>query len=297
MKSPPSPPYLLPPDAAIAEQPWADMDGRPLEDRLEHWDPFTDTELFRVVDVDLDSVRAACRLNVDSAFALGVNWYSNRTRLSGSGPVVELGQLRGVIRAPLSLVIPGDAAGGRISIRTALVLRHPGTNATPISPRREGAILWIDSTSVAFEGGSARFPITALDFTTVPRLPDGASWALEWDPEQLDAPVLGDLRLLLNSTDEILLTAVRSGVVDAKSVVIRSFVMFDVARALVHGALRNDRFVDDPETFDEGSIGRMLFELLSMCWPGVPIKTLASRRHSDPTRLEAELQAHLGVFR
>lgn len=296
MKTPASLPYLLPTDDAVAERPWVDADGRPLGDRLEHWDPFTNTELFRVVDVDLDGVRDACRLNVDSAFALSVTWYSNRTRLSGSGATVELGQLRGVIRAPLSLLIPGDSAGGRLSIRTSLVLRHPGTSASPVSPRREGAVLWMDSTDVALEGGSARFPVTAVDFTSISRLPDGASWTLDWDPEQLDAPVLGDLRLLVNSTDETLVSAVRSGVADAKSAVIRSFVIFDVARALVDGSLQNERFVEVPESFDEGSIGRMLFLLLSTCWPGVPIKTLASRSRSDPMRLEAELQAHLGLF-
>jgi hypothetical protein len=297
LKTASAPPYLLPTEDAIVEHPWVDADGRPLGDRLEHWDPFTNTELFRVLDLDLDAVRRECRLSVDSAFALDATWYSNRTRLSGSGPSIELGHLRGVIRAPLSLVIPGESAGGRVSIRTALVLRHPGQTVSPISPRREGAILWIDSTDLTLEGASARFPITALDFAAVGRLPDTASWSLDWDPQQLDGPVLGDLQLLLNSRDETLLTAVRSGVVDARAAVTRSFLMFDVARALVEGALGNERFVQDPETFEEGTIGRMLFELLSMCWPGVPIETLASRRRSDPMRLEAELQAHLGMFK
>lgn len=279
------------------EQPWADADGRPLGDRLEHWDPFTDTELFRVVDVDLDAVRTACRLNLDAAFAVSATWYSNRTRLSGAGTSAELGQLRGRVRAPVSILVPGDAAGGRLQLRTALVLRHPGTNGSPISPSREGAILWLHSRSLALEGGSARFPVTAVDFEASDRLPDDASWALEWNPEELDAPVLGDLRLVVNSHNDTLLNALRSGVADAKSAVIRSFITLDVARALVEGALDNDRFVDDPEGYDEGSIGRMLFELLSMCWPGVPIKALASRRREDPTRLEAELQAHLRVLR
>jgi hypothetical protein len=51
-----------------------------------------------------------------------------------------------------------------------------------------------------------------------------------------------------------------------------------------------------PESFEEGSVGRMLFELLAMCWPGMPVKALVTRSHDDPGRLEAELQAHLGVL-
>ena len=277
MKTLPSPPYLLAPDDVVIEQPWADGDGTPVGDRLEHWDPFTDSEFVRVVDVDLDQLRTRCRLNVDATFALCATWHSNRTRLSGASSTIELGALRGLVRAPLSLVVPGAATGGRLELRTSLILRHPGTNGTRISPRRQGAILWLDSKIVALEGGSARFPVSALDFETSQRLPARASWALEWNPEQLEGPVLGDLRLLVNSADETLLDALRSGVADAKSAVVRSFILFDVARALVEGALGNEEFVSDPYRFEEGAVGRTIAELLSACWPGVPIATLVSR--------------------
>jgi hypothetical protein len=297
LKTSPVPPYLLAPDDGVTDHQWTDSDGRDLTNRLEHWDPFTDTELFRAIDVDLDAVRTACRLGSDATFALNATWYSSRTRLSGAAADIELGQLRGLVRAPLSLSVPGASAGGRLDLRTSLVLRDPGMTQTPISPRREGAILWSQTTSIALEGGSARFPITALDFTGSSRLPDEASWSLEWDANALEAPVLGDLRLLINSQDETLLAALRSGAADASSTVIRSFVMFDVARALVHGALGNERFVEDSEGFDVGSIGRMLSELLSVCWPGVPVTTLASRRRDDPGRLDADLQAHLQLLR
>lgn len=296
MKSRPAAPYLLPPEDAIGDAPWVDANGRVLGDRLEHWDPFTEVDLFRSLELDLDTIRAGCRLNVDAAFALIVSWHSNRTRLSGTGASVELGLLQGPVRAPLKLRIPGAAAGGRVALRTSLVLRDPGSGSVIISPRREGAILWQDATSVALEGGAARFPVTPINFTESERLPDRALWKLEWDPDALDAPVLADLRLLINSGNETLREALRSGSVDGRTSLVRSFVMFDVARSLVQGALGNDRFVEDPESFDEGSIGRMLFELLALCWPGVPIKTLSSRGHTDPARLEAELQAHFELL-
>jgi hypothetical protein len=151
--------------------------------------------------------------------------------------------------------------------------------------------------SVALEGGSARFPVTAIDFSAFARFPQGAAWALEWNPENLEGPLLGDLRLLVNSGDETLLNALRSGTADPRSAAIRSFILFDVARSLVHGALENDKFVEEPESFDEGTVGRMLFELVSGCWPTTPIKILASRRREDVARLDAELQADLNLFR
>ena len=249
-----------------------------------------------ILELDLDTIRAGCRLSVDAAFALIASWHSNRTRLSGTGAPVELGLLQGVVRAPLTLRIPGAAAGGRVALRTLLVLRDPGSGPVTISPRREGAILWQDSTSVALEGGAARFPVTPINFFESDRLPDHALWKLEWDPEALDAPVLADLRLLINSGNETLRDALRTGSADGRSSVVRSFVMFDVARTLVQGALGSDRFVEEPESFDEGSIGRMLFELLGLCWPGVPVKTLSSRGQTDPARLDAELQAHFALL-
>jgi hypothetical protein len=136
-----------------------------------------------------------------------------------------------------------------------------------------------------------------VDFSLVARLPDQAAWVLEWNRDDLEAPVLGGLRLLLNIRDERLMGALRSGSKDSNSELIRSFVMYDISKSLIHGALDNDRFVDEAETFDEGSIGRMLFELLSLFWPGYPIKALRSRRTEDPSRLDAEIQTHVGVLR
>jgi hypothetical protein len=297
MKTPSITPYLLPPDNSVRDAPWTLGDDRPLPDRLEHWDPFTDVEFFRVVETDLDAVREACRLGPDATFAVVVSWHSSRTRHSEASIPVELGSLRGVVTASASLRVAGAGAGGRLDLRTRLILRSAGSTPSPISPQREGAVLWTDETRVSLEGSASRFPVSPVDFSAVPRLPDGGSWALEWESEDLDAPVLSAMRLIVNSSDLPLLQALRSGSSDARSEVVRSFVLFDVARTLVETALREERFVDDPESFEEGSVGRMLFEFLSVCWPGIPIAALRSRSQNDPSRLGAELQQHLGLLR
>ncbi|TCM39646.1 hypothetical protein EV648_114168 [Kribbella sp. VKM Ac-2568] len=108
--------------------------------------------------------------------------------------------------------------------------------------------------------------------------------------------MLGGLRLLVNADDVKLMTALRSGSKDPTAGLVRTFVMYDVSRSLVHGALENERFVEDAEIFDEGTIGRMLFDLLSMYWPEYSVKALAARRKEDPSRLDAELQTRSGVF-
>jgi hypothetical protein len=297
MKTPPATPYLLPPEDAFTAHPWTWPDGAEISDRVDHWDPYTDLEMTRVIDIDLDVMRSACSLGLDAAFGIVASWYSNRTRLAADGPVVELGALGGLVRAPLTMRVPGTESGGRLDIHTRVVLRHPGLNPSPISPKRRGATLWHQRSSVQLEGSASRFPVTPVDFSVIPRLPDQAAWVLEWDRDELEAPVLGGLRLLINSRDERLVGALRSGSKDPNSALVRSFVRYDVSKSLIHGALDNDRFVEEAETFDEGSIGRMLFELLSLFWPGYPVKALRSRRAEDPSRLDAEIQTQVGVLR
>lgn len=261
-----------------------------------HWDPFTEVRLARVVQVDLDIVRESSGLGPDALFALTSSVYSDRTRMQTHGGAVEFGELTGRVRAPISVSVPGSRAGGRLTVTTRLVLRSPGRRVTPISPSRPGAILWTDDKRISLEGGAARFPVTALDFTDVPGLPTGAAWALEWNPEDLDAPMLGGLRLLVNSGDDALVAALRTGGDDISAVLLRSFVTFDVARSMVHAALANEHFIEAPEGFAEGTIGRTLFELVAACWPATPVPTLVARCRDDPARLDADIQAHVGVL-
>ena len=296
MKTSPAAPYLVPAPEAVVVEDWTNADGDVVGDRLEHWDPFTTIALARVVNVDLDLVRESCLLPPDAALALSTVGYSSRTRLRTVGEPVELGTLSGRVRAPVSIDVPGSRAGGRLDLTTRLVLSGAGTAPTAISPQRPGAVLWTDETRLAVEGGAARFPVTALDFSSAQGLPDDAAWALEWDQDDLGAPVLGGLRLLVNAGDETLVAALRTGSSDAAALVLRSFVTYDVGRSLVHAALVNERFTEAPEIWPEGSVGRTLHELIVTCWPGVPMPTLVARLRNEPGRLDAELQAHLGVL-
>lgn len=77
---------------------WCFTDGAEVGDRLDHWDPFVELDLARIVEVDLDETRRACQLSENAAFALVATWSSNRTRMTGDGTIVELGSLRGTVR-------------------------------------------------------------------------------------------------------------------------------------------------------------------------------------------------------
>lgn len=294
MRTPAAAPYLQPPEDSVDAGLWNGALGAPLEAVLEHWDPFTVVELSRIVTVDTDAVRDACQLGPDAAFALSVSWWSSTTRLSGGPSPTELGDLPGLLRVDLAQSLPGDRIGGRVDLRTRLVLRHPGLQPSPISPTEAGTVLWRDETAVAVEGSAARFPVTALDFSQTV-FSDGAAWALEWEADDLARPLLGGLRLLLNSAHPQLTEALGSPT-DPRTAVLQSFITFDVARTLVHGALSNDDFTAAPHSYDEGTVGRAAADLIDSCWQAVPASSLAQRLRDNPARLDTSLQAYLGLL-
>lgn len=296
MKTQAAPPYLLPPVDCVEVGTWLFEDGSEVPDRLEHWDPNTDLWMTRAVTVDADRVRETCGLDKAACLSIIADWRSNRTRRMGTGEVVEFGNLPGRLRAPLAVAVPGAEAGGALRLRTSLILRRAGDADSPIAPRRTGSVLWSESDSIAMEGSAARFPTTALLFEEVPWLANDASWALDWNTEDLDVPVLGGLRLLINASDSRIVEAVRSGSDRQGAALIRSFLRFDVARALVTGALTSHQFQDSLEVWSEESVGRMISDLIARTWPSVSVPKLAERLRTHPARLDAELQAAIGVM-
>jgi hypothetical protein len=297
MDTPVAPTYLLPDDEAVLLGPWLDYGGLEIRDRVEHWDPVTDLELTRAATVDLDAARSQCALGADSAFALIAEWRApSRTRLGGAGKPVELGHLTGVVRAPVSVKVPGRDAGGRLDLTVRLVLRSCGSDPTPISPRRLGAILWTDTERVMLEGSAARFPTAAVDFGEVPKVPDAAAWYLDWNVADLEHPVMGGLRLLLNRTNPRIVSAVRSTSDDPAAPLIRSIIRSDIARQLIRAALSSDEFMDSPDSFTDDSVGRLIRDLIASIWTGIPIDAIRERALRDPARFDADVQAALEVL-
>jgi hypothetical protein len=190
----------------------------------------------------------------------------------------------------LELEVPGRLAGGRLDLRSSVVLRSADVGAPPISARRPGSILWSDTRQVHVEGSAARFPVTAVRFSGLPAIPDAAAWVLDWSPEDLGEPASSALRLLVNADREDIVAALRTGGVAPGAEALRSFVRLDVARALIHAALRSDLYVENSEGWDEESLGRLLSGLIERVWPGIPPHGLRARLAEDPARIDGEIQ-------
>lgn len=281
---------------SVKGDPWllAGFEER-LGERAEHWDPDLTLRLNRSVVVDVDAVLTSTGVASADRLAIAAVWKSDRTRLRGPGMSVPLSGRSGETRISLSLDVPGHLAGGSLEIRTVLIRTEGDEEENPIVARRAGAVLWSERVSVALEGSASRFPVTVLDFSGVPGLAGDAPWALEWSPRDLEQPILGAMRLLVNSGAPRVVEAI-SGTSDAENASIASMVRFDVARSLVHGALSEEEFVQGVREFEADSVGRMLANLLDRYWPGVAPEVLAKRLVETPHRLESDLQVKTGLL-
>ncbi len=292
----PVPPFLVAAEESVQPGPWRLAgDQENLGGRLDHWDSDLTLCLYRGVLVDLDLLRDSSGATGLADMALAVVWRSDRTRLRGAGTPVALDCYEGTVALSVAVDIPGRIAGGSLELQTMVVRTAEAPDATPIVARRAGSVLWRDRVLIALEGDAARFPVTVVDFQSLPGFDPCAAWALEWSPHDLNQPVLGAIRLLVNARSAALVAALGDEN-DPARVTIGSMVRFDVARSLVHGVLANDEFVSGPREFEPDSVGRMLGDLLDRYWPGADLPGLAGRARTAPHRLDAELQARTGLL-
>jgi hypothetical protein len=129
-----------------------------------------------------------------------------------------------------------------------------------------------------------------------PDFPSGAAWRLEWDPDDLEVPVLGGVRLHLN-TDHPLMEKVVATPDDPASRLVVAAMQFDVARTLLRGALERDDLAQRTTPWPADSVGKVLERLIKLRFPGLGAPTLQARLRSAPDAFDALLQDRLGLFR
>lgn len=288
-------PFLRADPESLVADPWNLAGGGELDGRVEHWDPFVTLRLERRVAVDVDRLLSSLGGVAPDVLALACHWRSSRTRLKGPGMSAPLGVVAGETAIGLAMDVPGSVAGGNLELHTVLLLADEAPVRSPISAHRVGSVLWSDRFVVTLEGDAARFPMTVVDFAALSGIADDAPWSLEWYPHDLDQPVLGAMRLLVNSRSPIAIEAVGDGLAP-ESAAVASAIRFDVTRALVQGVLGNEEFVKGSREFEPDTMGRMLCELLERYWPGVEPAVLADRLERMPHKLESELQAATGLM-
>lgn len=282
-------PYIpLDPGSVLAEG-WSTREGDALPERLVDWDPATDLHLYRDIDLNTASIRESCRLAHGARLGVLPLARSDRTGLRIAGQMNVVGTDAESERVTIALHLRGEALGGTLTLRTSIVSLDPNP-AEPIAPQLAGSELWSDDARCDLEGAASRFPVSAVDFRDVPTLEPDAAWTLDWRPTELADPVLGAVRLLVNSGKPRIAAAIISGSTEPGAEILRAGIQHDVARSLILTALDSTEFTEDPGQFPDGSIGRAITDLLALHW-NEDVPTLAARARDYPRRFEMELQA------
>lgn len=285
-------PYRLAQPARVAGDDWKMVAGgqyQPLPESIEGWDASKNLHLVRDVTIDHAGIREDCQLDPACSLRLAVTWFSPDTFARGRASLVDLGP-QAPQAHPFRLTLRGSEVGSRATVQTSVVLAEPRP-AGPLAPRRAGTVLWTDSRELDLDGKGARFPMESLSFKGWD-LPEDAAWRLEWWDDDLEAPVLGSLRLLLNR-DHPAHAHIEGPATSPDARLIREVMRFDVGRQLICRALTAEGFAEREERYPARSIGETVTRLIRTAFPRRERLLLQKELEENPILFEARLQAGL----
>jgi hypothetical protein len=265
----------------------------PLEATMPGWDPAVPIKAFISVTINTEEVIKECGLSDDAVLSLVPVWKSDGTVLRGIGERILIMSKSGLQEFVTNIYIEGLILAAWVELSINLVLLDMGGTNKPFAAKYPGSILFqSDPFRVYLQGEGARFPIEVIDFGNT-QYPNDAAWALFWDPFNLHQTAHGDLRLYINSRHDRVREAVSTDKSDNRD--IQETIRFDVARMLIEGALRNEEFVNSPETYSPDSIGFVIKNMLRNYFPNMDFCNLRDECLNTQT-FEPKLQEKFRVF-
>lgn len=292
-----SPPFLtVASTGVVVVGDWATGDGSPLPPILTDWDPASDLSLHSRIDVEGDRLLEECDIEPGSELRVAACWNATRTRLRGAGPSVTLRLQPEASSIGLSLEVLGSAVGGRLNVETVVSV-HQSLPGSRLAATQPGQILHVARQSFLLEGLAARFPISVVDFRSEGALHPQAGWVLDWPSGDFTEPFGAGINLLINEGRSDIVEAIRTESDAPGGAWIRSRIYLDTARYLITTALHNDEFLDGHETFEAGTVGHAVRQLIDTAWPNLPLRALRTQMLEQATRFESELQGNFWVDR
>ena len=293
-------PYLTATNECWQLGPWRRLDAgadAELPDRLDDWDYSVPLSLASNVVVNVSRVRKIAHLSSEDSLVLAAIWEASSTGIREAASRHEL-PADGERSFELLLNLDGAMLGGHLTLERQIVLSSVGSGDDRLAARLGGSIILRESrgsrTTVILEGDAARFPTEVIDFGQLQIAEPDALWWLELDLTDLEQAPLSSMRLYVNGGHPAVRRALAGN--DGIGELVRSVLRWDVARALILRALGHDDFCNDWDTYQEGTVGLTLQELIQRYWPGEHAESLRARRQSNPARFEYQLQARLALL-
>lgn len=258
---------------------------------VEDWDPATDLHIRAVVDIDPNVTMADCGFETGQDIRLFLGWAADGTRMRGGALSAEAVSGPRGARA-IDVIVPGSEVAGRLELDVSLVL-HGGPMPGRFVAHERASVLWSTRKRVSLSDSGTRFPIEVADFSSIPGIDPDAPWYLDWDPQAPSMPVLGGLRLMVNSRVPRVVDAVVTGSGSGEAAAIREAVRYDVARAMISGAIDNWKS-EDLIDLESGTVGVAVSRLISAVFPGRSLEAVSAAYEYKPFAVDAGL---LGFFK
>lgn len=262
----------------------------PASDILENWDYEQDIQV--AARVEIDFMAAAKLLEIDpSILRLAVVMAAG----TGAGTMPRrLDRLQTAIidanntSVAVDVVVLSRTLSGQLQLNLLILLESPIGTGGALSPKQRGARLWQNQKNILLEdGGDSRFPIELASFSESfkGRPEQYAPWLVEWNPTTLDADFSGNLRLYINSDNEL----ITERFVEGDSLTLQAMVA-DVMTQMIETALASD---DEAELtqYEEGSIGYQARVWMEMAFSGQSRDTIRQMRTYKPGKFKASILA------
>lgn len=252
--------------------------------------------LHREVLVDAAGIRADCGLAKDVPLIVAASWSSAGTMLRCGLVKVDLSSNDDACLVDITGSISGGDISGTLHIDTSILVAHTCSDAKPLVARHAGAVLLQERRTVQLDTSTSFFPVEVVDFRAGVWANPDAGWRLSWNTFALEQPFLGSVRLLINAAHPRVVHAVSGETPNAEALAIRSTIYFDVAKALLRGALANEDFVERDGDYAAGSCGKVVYTMIQMLFPGDSISGLAATAGQRGDHFDSDLQGRLKVF-
>ena len=262
MFSTPAAPYLTPDPNSLRASNWQIYEGEDLKElpaSLENWAQGTDIELTRVIEADADSIRSTTGLPDSAELALSVSWMSDATKIR-----------RRVFRhavndheTKIEIKLSGDEIGGRLELRTSLILAEDLKDVDPLIASETGAVLLQERVHFAVECGGTAFPMAVIDFDASP-YPVHASWHLV-TTSRFDARFSSSFQVLINEQDRSLVKAIEAQKPTKEQKALIDTMMGGIMSDMIQFAYSVQGQADlELAAGDDGTVGSVLWNLLEI---------------------------------
>ena len=249
------------------------------------WDCKACLHLIRDVCVDTDRVRQETGLPKSAKVRLCATWRSSAARfLKGKSKPFSFSLRSGLKEFRLSLKVSGEEAGQNLRLATWLLLEKGSRTPHGLEPSRPGSVLWSDVEHFDLEGDGSRMPMEVIDFKD----DESAGWeVVVWNPA---AHISSAMTVRINGKRHDIVEAITASKPNRQQRNIRTFIAYDVGRAMIESVLEGGL---ESETIEEGEEETLNSLVLARLGPGTHFESVEQARglfKNNRLRFERVLQ-------